>query len=55
MKGIKEHVVRPLEESRFSFAGYDQAAAEKSGYSDYSYWGSTFRCFLKNRRDGVLN
>ena len=49
MKGIKEHVVRPLEESRFSFAGYDQAAAEKSGYSDYSYWGSTFRCFLKNR------
>jgi oligopeptide transport system permease protein len=33
----------------FEFAGYDPSAAEKSGYSDYSYWGSTVRVFLKNK------
>ena len=49
MKGIKDHVSKPLENSMFEFAAYDGAAAEKAGYSNYSYWGSTFRCFLKNR------
>lgn len=49
MKGIKDHVSKPLENSMFEFAAYDSAAAEKAGYSNYSYWGSTFRCFLKNR------
>lgn len=49
MKGIKEHLAKPLEDSLFSFAAYDSAAAEKTGYSNYSYWGSTFRCFLKNK------
>lgn len=33
----------------FEFAGYDAAAAEKTGYSDYSYWGSTLRVFFKNK------
>ncbi|MGX8701875.1 ABC transporter permease [Caproiciproducens sp.] len=33
----------------FTFAGFDEAAAERSGYSDYSYWRSTFQVFLKNR------
>ena len=49
MKGIKDHVSTPLENSMFEFAAYDSAAAEKAGYSNYSYWGSTFRCFLKNK------
>ncbi len=49
MKGVKEHVAKPLEDSLFAFAAYDSAAAEKAGYSNYSYWGSTFRCFLKNK------
>ena len=33
----------------FSFAGFNQEEAEKTGYSNYSYWYSTFRAFLKNR------
>ena len=33
----------------FSFARYDAAAAERSGYSDYSYWKNTLRVFLKNK------
>ncbi|MBE5782930.1 MAG: ABC transporter permease [Clostridiales bacterium] len=49
MKGIKDHISQPLENSMFQFAAYDSAAAEKAGYSNYSYWGSTFRCFLKNK------
>ncbi|GHU71013.1 oligopeptidepermease [Clostridia bacterium] len=33
----------------FQLAPKDLAAAEKTGYSHYSYWGSTFRMFLANR------
>ena len=36
-------------EAPFDVAPYDPERAEKSGYSNYSYWGSTFRVFLKNR------
>ncbi len=37
------------EKELFEFAGYDEACAEKIGYSNYSYWGSTLRAFLKNK------
>ncbi len=33
----------------FDFAKYDAAAAEKTGYSDYSYWRSTIRVFFKKK------
>ncbi|MEX0973946.1 MAG: ABC transporter permease [Bacillota bacterium] len=33
----------------FTFAEYDEQAGERTGYSNYSYWGSTVRVFLKNR------
>ena len=33
----------------FAFAQYHPGEGEMIGYSDYSYWGSTFRAFLKNR------
>ena len=33
----------------FSFAEYDEKSAEKIGYSNYSYWGSTLRMFFKNK------
>ena len=33
----------------FSFARYDEKEAEKTGYSNYSYWGSTIRMFFKNK------
>lgn len=37
------------DEELFSFAEYDEAEGEKTGYSNYSYWGSTVRMFLKNK------
>ncbi len=49
MKGIRESIAQPVEKSMLEFAAYDSAAAEKTGYSNYSYWGSTFRAFLKNK------
>lgn len=39
----------PEDQDLFQFAGYDATAAERTGYSNYSYWGSTLRVFLKNR------
>ena len=37
------------EEELFSFADYDPEAAERGGYSNYSYWGSTLRAFFQNK------
>lgn len=37
------------EDELFVLAEYDEAAAEKSGYSNYSYWQSTLRVFFKNK------
>ncbi len=37
------------EDELFVLAEYDEMAGEKSGYSNYSYWRSTFQVFLKNR------
>lgn len=42
IKGISD-------EELFSFAGYNEEEAEKTGYSNYSYWGSTVRMFFKNK------
>ena len=33
----------------FSRAKYDDAAAERGGYSNYSYWRSTLHVFFKNK------
>lgn len=37
------------EDELFVLADYDATAAEKSGYSNYSYWQSTLRVFFKNK------
>lgn len=37
------------EDALFVPAQYDEAAGEKTGYSNYSYWRSTFQVFLKNK------
>ena len=37
------------EDELFSFAEYDPEAAERGGYSNYSYWGSTLRAFFQNK------
>ena len=36
-------------ENLFEFAALDEAKAEETAYSNYSYWRSTFRSFLKNK------
>jgi oligopeptide transport system permease protein len=59
-RGLEESMSRRMEreadalaamsdEELFSFAEYDEKESEKTGYSNYSYWGSTIRMFLKNR------
>lgn len=52
-KALEEHQSRRLEEMSeeelFSPAQFDRTAAERGGYSNYSYWGSTLRSFLKNK------
>ena len=47
---------RGLEEQAadFQFAPYSQEAAEATASSDYSYWGSTVKVFLKNRLAATL-
>ena len=37
------------EEALFSFAEFDPESAERGGYSNYSYWGSTVRAFFQNK------
>lgn len=37
------------EEELFSFAEFNPENAERVGYSDYSYWGSTLRAFFQNK------
>lgn len=42
------------DEELFSFACFNEAEVERTGYSNYSYWSSTFRAFLKNKGAVVL-
>lgn len=53
MVSIKDSMSKKLEhnieDDLFKRAALDSAAAERAGYSDYSYWGSTLRVFSKNR------
>jgi oligopeptide transport system permease protein len=37
------------EDELFTPAGFNEERAEATAYSNYSYWGSTLRAFLKNR------
>ncbi len=48
--GIHEALNTPENEDElFEFAEYDPSSAEKTGYSNYSYWGCTFRAFFKRK------
>lgn len=49
MATLTDKLSKELEEELFSFAEYDEKEAEKTGYSNYSYWGSTVRMFFKNK------
>ena len=37
------------EDELFSFAEFDPENAERGGFSNYSYWGSTIRAFFQNK------
>lgn len=50
MTAKEKEVIQAIEEQElFTFAQYDPEAAERTGYSDYSYWRSTIRVFLRNK------
>ena len=53
VKGYKDDLsvqeIEALDPRYFSFVQNDMKEAERSGYSNYSYWGSTLRMFFKNR------
>ncbi|MDO5713922.1 MAG: ABC transporter permease [Tissierellia bacterium] len=42
------------EEDLFTFATFEESKGEEMVFSDYSYWGSTARVFLKNRFAMIL-
>ena len=44
-----EQMTGDSEENLFSFAEYHPEEAERTGYSDYSYWKSVWRIFLKKK------
>ena len=39
----------PITDDLFKIKPYDAAAAERTGYSNYSYWRSTLQVFLKKK------
>jgi len=53
-KGVNRDYSNCSREELFAFAAYDDRAAEGVGYSNYSYWRSTFQVFFKNKLAVVL-
>lgn len=43
------------EDELFTFVEYNPEAAEKTGYSEYSYWGSVFKNFFKKKAAVALS
>lgn len=46
---LTEEQITALPASLFSRRAYSEEEAERTGYSDYSYWRSTIRAFFKNK------
>lgn len=48
---VEEHIKTAgmTEEQLFSFAQHDEEESEKTAYSNYSYWRSTWQSFKRNR------
>lgn len=44
-----DNLEQGINESLFEFQEYDETAAKRAGYSNYSYWRSTWQVFLKNK------
>ncbi len=43
-----------IDKKWFEFVEVNERAAEQTGYSNYSYWGSTWRAFLQNKVAVIL-
>ncbi len=54
MAKVLKDAAEKIDETLFTFAGYDAKDAERSGYSNYSYWRSTWNVFLKNKMALVI-
>ena len=46
---LEQAVGEKIARGKFEEAPYHPEEGERGGYSNYSYWGSTLRCFLKDR------
>ncbi|HNX72765.1 MAG TPA: ABC transporter permease [Spirochaetales bacterium] len=46
---MKRTLPEAIDPSLFAFAEFDENAGERIGYSNYSYWRSTFQVFKKNK------
>ncbi len=53
LKKLEDNILKAVEkdydDSLFEFAKYSEKEAEMLGYSNYSYWRSTWNSFLKNK------
>lgn len=48
-KGIVNKLTKAMDENLFEFAVYDEEEAKRGGYSNYSYWRSTWNVFIQNK------
>lgn len=46
---LADGITEELSEELFEFAEFDEEEAQRSGYSNYSYWRSTWHVFIQNR------
>lgn len=49
MSKLTDNLTESISDDLFLFAEYDESAAKRAGYSNYSYWRSTWKVFLKNK------
>lgn len=45
----EKNLTEGIEENLFEFAEYDEEESKRAGYSNYSYWRSTWNVFFKNK------
>lgn len=48
-KGAVDKLTNAINEELFQFAEYNEEEAKRGGYSNYSYWRSTWQVFIKNK------
>ncbi len=48
-QGVSAEIARLVTDADFVVAPYNPDEGERGGYSNYSYWGSTFRSFFKDK------